>query len=392
MKKLSLVLLVASVPFLAPAYTITNVNIGVDSNSVAWSKVNQNNANFVAWLNSDDLTNGYFLNQISNLNGSLSAGSRTLPTNAVLSSQQQLVFSTNYVTWGTSNYIGSFSNLYSWTLNPGSLGAGGMTPPTNVFEQVVVSTNATAWFVASNGFTSSNTVWLAIVGAGGGQGSLSVYGVDHPELLGHTNSFYGQSFQFANPINAQDAATKSYVDATVGNASFGQFTGVSSNSTYHYYFAKNGATLIDMASTLWWIPIQSISLDATGTNLVIAIYQTNLVAGFSLQVTTNITLVNGWQTFTNYSSATNSGLISFTTPASLPMAFFRAVGNASSSVTIMPPITAIGGMIYPSNTWSLAAITNAMPNFSVWTGSSNGCCIVTLSLSNGVVRYLQALH
>jgi hypothetical protein len=52
----------------------------------------------------------------------------------------------------------------------------------------------------------------------------------------------------------------------------------------------------------------------------------------------------------------------------------------------------IGGALYPSNTWNLPAITNAMPNFSVWTGNSNGCCLVTISLSNGVVRYLQTLH
>ena len=51
-----------------------------------------------------------------------------------------------------------------------------------------------------------------------------------------------------------------------------------------------------------------------------------------------------------------------------------------------------GGAVYPSVPWNLAAITNAMPNFGVWTGNSNGCCLVTLSLSNGVVRYLQALH
>jgi hypothetical protein len=50
----------------------------------------------------------------------------------------------------------------------------------------------------------------------------------------------------------------------------------------------------------------------------------------------------------------------------------------------------VAAMIYPSNTWNLAAITNAMPNFSFWTGNSNGQALVTLSLSNGVVRYLQS--
>jgi hypothetical protein len=52
------------------------------------------------------------------------------------------------------------------------------------------------------------------------------------------------------------------------------------------------------------------------------------------------------------------------------------------------------GTIYPSTPWNLAAITNAMTakGMSFWTGNSNGQALVTLSLSNGVVRYLQSLH
>ena len=52
----------------------------------------------------------------------------------------------------------------------------------------------------------------------------------------------------------------------------------------------------------------------------------------------------------------------------------------------------LNGRLYPSNTWNLSAITNAMPNFSIWTGNSNGMALVTISLSNGVVRYLQTLQ
>jgi len=46
-------------------FTITNVNIGVDSSSNAWSKVNYNNNNFVSWLNADNLTNGFFLSAVT---------------------------------------------------------------------------------------------------------------------------------------------------------------------------------------------------------------------------------------------------------------------------------------------------------------------------------------
>jgi hypothetical protein len=44
-----------------------------------------------------------------------------------------------------------------------------------------------------------------------------------------------------------------------------------------------------------------------------------------------------------------------------------------------------------SNTWSLFAITNGMPEYSFWTGNSNGRALVSLWLSNGVpwIKQLQ---
>ena len=48
-------------------YTITNISIGTDLNSAAWTKVNNNNNNFVAWLDADDLTNGYFYGVLTNI-------------------------------------------------------------------------------------------------------------------------------------------------------------------------------------------------------------------------------------------------------------------------------------------------------------------------------------
>ena len=52
----------------ARAWTITNVNIGVDSNSLAWSKVNNNNNTIVAVLNAQAVSNAWFLSQLTNLN------------------------------------------------------------------------------------------------------------------------------------------------------------------------------------------------------------------------------------------------------------------------------------------------------------------------------------
>ena len=66
-----------------------------------------------------------------------------------------------------------------------------------------------------------------------------------------------------------------------------------------------------------------------------------------------------------------------------------AIQDLNQKVTVE---SALSGKLYPSNTWNLLAITNAMPNFSIWTGNSNGMALVTISLSNGVVRYLQTLQ
>jgi len=63
-----------------------------------------------------------------------------------------------------------------------------------------------------------------------------------------------------------------------------------------------------------------------------------------------------------------------------------------SFLNLSNQVNAVGGITYPSNAWNLMTITSALPNFAVWVGNSNGCCLVTLSVSNGVVRYLQSLH
>ena len=45
-------------------WTLTNINIGVDSNSVAWTKVNNNNNNIAAVFNSQAISNAWFAGQL----------------------------------------------------------------------------------------------------------------------------------------------------------------------------------------------------------------------------------------------------------------------------------------------------------------------------------------
>jgi hypothetical protein len=69
--------------------------------------------------------------------------------------------------------------------------------------------------------------------------------------------------------------------------------------------------------------------------------------------------------------------------------FFQQITNLDTQLSNQPA-SSLHGIIYPSNTWSLAAVTNPMPNFSFWAGNSNGVALVSLWLSNGV-PYIKQL-
>ena len=46
----------------------------------------------------------------------------------------------------------------------------------------------------------------------------------------------------------------------------------------------------------------------------------------------------------------------------------RVLASQSSTFTVYPVATFASGTIYPSNTWNLAVITNALPPGGIWTG------------------------
>ena len=71
----------------ARAYIITNISIGVDYNSNAWAKVNQNNSGFVGWLNAEDASITALQTEFANLNWRMTTNVAALsalsPTNGV---------------------------------------------------------------------------------------------------------------------------------------------------------------------------------------------------------------------------------------------------------------------------------------------------------------------
>ncbi len=224
---------------------------------------------------------------------------------------------------------------------------GGSPPPglpgTNVFEQLVGSFDgSTAWFVLTNGFTTTNAISLAVIGAGGGVGYITLFGLDHWELLGHTNSFFGQPFQFSKPVNGSDAATKDYVDSAIHVlAPPVQMAGAWVLNSYvdtggyeHVLFTAHNIPAMDMVSSASYPRIDSFTI--AGTNGVLQIAQTNLVDGWCVEACTNLTAPLVWQTCTTYTSVTNSGEITLTIPLNmaLPCTFFRARGTVTTTTTI----------------------------------------------------------
>jgi len=160
----------------AQAWTITNINIGVDLNSVAWGKVNNNNNTITGVLNAQAVSNAWFAGQISNA----LATTTGITSNLVQSSYLVTLTNINPLTFNGSNYIGQFSQFFSFALGTPLLGGGGATPPTNQFEEVVLSYNGTAWFPLTNagGVVVSagqpaifQNVRVAVVGAAGNAGS-----------------------------------------------------------------------------------------------------------------------------------------------------------------------------------------------------------------------------
>jgi hypothetical protein len=320
-------------------------------------------------------------------------------TNAVLSSQKLITFSTNNAAWGASNYLARVQGIYSWRIDGGNDGG---NPPMAIPMKLVGSYNGTSgWFELTNGFLTTNTISVAALtngyAASGGRrvtlGMGILYSVDHFELLGRTNYLFGQRTRFDAPIDASDATTKEYVDMAIANVTDANFTSYAeTNGTTHLIYKRNLMTIWDISSLTAWVPIATFSLDGTGTNVVMGIWQTNLTAGWFIESSTNLALANSWATWTNYTMATNSGVVSFTLPLEpgISARYFRGRGNSTNSVSISAPLT-VGGnfqIFSQTNTPTFADIGSqrggrlwVSNGFVYFTGSTNGTTIYTTKLA-----------
>ncbi|HXI73443.1 MAG TPA: hypothetical protein VNN22_24130 [Verrucomicrobiae bacterium] len=332
--------------------------------------------------------------QIASNSALIAANTNTITaynlSNAVLSSKYFTLFSSNNFVFTGSNYLGSFPQLQSWNLIPPTIPGVGLTPGGVSVENLILSTNGGAsWFTNTTGILNiTNTVLVSVVGeSNSAPGAITLYGIDHPELNGRTNYSDGQFWNFPDPITAQNPATKNYVDVTLANALSGQFgTSRDTNGINHSIFSKGGLTVIDVANATFTI---ANSLSKSGTNLLLNIAVTNLVVGWSIKASTNLALLYAWPTFTNYTTVTNSGIVTFTIPIlpTVPQYFFWPQAFNQNTITITPPMGMLNGAYYPSNTWSLYSVTNGMANMSFSDVNSNGVTMTRVFLSNGVAFF-----
>lgn len=266
-------------------------------------------------------------------------------SNAWLGSQRIMTFATNNAAWGASNYLARVNGLHSWNLYGGNDGG---NPPGDIPMKLVGSyTGTNGWFTITNGFTTTNTISIAALTNGysysGGTrvtlGGATLYSIDNWPLLGRTNYGFGQFYRFNEPVDFSDAATKNYVDTGLANVTDRNFTTAldTNTMTAHLIYQRSSATIFDIASRTAYVPIKGVSL--SGTNILLEIYQTNLTAGWYIESTTNLALVNSWVMWTNYSLATNTGVVTFTTPIlpSEPQRFYRGRGNSTNSVSVNAP-------------------------------------------------------
>ena len=289
-------------------------------------------------------------------------------TNQIFSSRDYLVYGNTNLTMTTSNYLGLFTNLTSAKLTPPILGGSDFIPGTNVFEQLWYATNGSSVW-STNLIYATNGAKVAVVGAGGGVGSVMLYANDHPELAGRHNYLNGQHLHVDAPGGDDEVVPYLTMKNAILNATGGQWIkSVDTNYVYHYSYSVNGVTLADFQNREGGISINSSAVDGTGTNFQFTIYATNLVTGWHIEATTNLANTYGWYPFSNYTTNISAGVVTFTIPIDFTLAYgqyFRANQTLVTAFLLSAPLVVL------TNTISHSTNSTYGYGAGVWAADTN---------------------
>jgi len=291
-------------------------------------------------------------------------------TNAVLNSVEIVTYQTNYSHWAASNKLARVAGLTRWRVDGGSDGG---NPPQNIPIYLVASlSGSNGWFTLTNGYWTASNITVSAICAltnpisGLAQATLgyaALYSLDHLELKDRVNSMDGQTWL----VRGSPIASQADVATAVANALDGHLVGAYANNVYHLTYSKGNDTILDIASTNVVLPI-AMAVDGTGTNLAITTPVTNLVSGWTVVSSTNLLLVNGFTTYTNYSTNITSGILTITTPIQFgeTMRFYQIVGPGADAVNWGVKQTMPGLITTVSNALPLTAVTLTGSPFN-WT-------------------------
>ena len=255
------------------------------------------------------------------------------PSNAMFSSSSFVLLQTNF-TFALSNNIGEWTNVVTTFVGAPQIGGGGVAPPSSAAYTVFYSSNDINWF--TNLPAAPNVVWIAVTNSAGGAGSIKLTSATYPQLNGQTNDLSLQVTRVAAPANVADATTKYYVDTAIANAVANQWQALGGD----YFYGPQNQRVFELYAPAT-ISSTNLSIAISGTNYVLNIATTNFVAGWHVQMSPDLTLINGFTNWTAYTVATNAGIVSFTIPAYLlppTFAFFRIVSFTTPAVISDWPI------------------------------------------------------
>jgi hypothetical protein len=330
-------------------------------------------------------------------------------TNQVLQSKQIVSYTTNYAYWSASNYLARVAGLVSWQIASGDDGGANPSTAPSTFPMTLYgtyATNFTGWFLITNGFvTQSNISLYVTLGTNSwgttlaNPGQAALYSVDHWELYGRTNFMdYQLIGSKVGPQYGWQYVNADYVNNLFQSAFNNNFsTSKDTNNVTHFAYSSQNHVMFDLTSSTKSVPGigltpggYAVYTDTYGntfdypTNVVMTIPTTNLATGYTLLAQTN--LLNVFFAITNYTASTSGTNTLLTIPV-IPgpgQWFFYVVNGFNFGATFNEAVTFNGGTLYPSNTWSLATITNGLASGNIITVNSNGVNLVDVWMSNGV--------